>query len=430
MLFAIVASLVWVPASLAGSVTTGSDVGEHFRLLHAIEGPGWTGWSANRYPLPALLAHGICRASDPHGCWYEAGVVSMGLAGAGIFLWGRAIGGRGVGAAALILAGALQDLAVLSHTVTGYPEILALWCLAAGFSAYAVRAPSLPACLLAGIGTAGAFASDGRGLMIGLAALGVTAVAVARCRGWRRVLIAGALAGAPIVGAWTLQSRLPVQFSSLEQLVEASVEVSWTRAGLDPPPRVQNHPRAWVWGRSLPQDLPTILQNLRSSRARLRPGAGEHPEQRFAVSRMRPLWGALALLSLGLLPLLRDPRVWLALGPGAAFLAIYQSTMTIEYHARYAALGAPLLLVAAAAGLRGWSGRGAPWWVPVGIAAALALAPGPLSWWDRQPKVTAPPELRACIAVLRGEAGEVDNAAVRECLDAQRRPLTGDVRWP
>jgi hypothetical protein len=430
VIFAILASLVWVPASLAGSTTTGSDIGEHFRLLHALEAPGWPGWSANRYPLPALIAHTVCGATDAHLCWYRAAVASTGAAGAGIFLWGTALGGPPVGVAALILAGGLQDLVLMSHTVTGYPEILAIWCLAAGFSAYAVRDPSPWTCGAAGLGIAGVFASDGRGLMLGLATLGVTAVAIARVRPWPRIGLAMVLAVAPIGASWWGYSRLHATMSSLEQLVETSVEVSYTRANLDPPPRVQNFRTPWIWGRSTPADLPQIVANLRSARSRVRPGTERHPEQAFAISRMKPLWYAVAVLGVGIVLMLRDWRVWFGLAPGIALLSVYQATMSIEYHTRYAALGCPVLLVVAALGLRGWVGEKAPPWVLPVLAALLAIAPGPFSWRDRQPPQTAPPELRSCLAVMAGRTPEVSNVAVDECVAALQVPLTGRLAAP
>jgi hypothetical protein len=427
-IFAALAHFVFAPASLAGSVVTGSDVGEHLFLLHALESRNWVGWSANRYPLPALLAHAVCTAHDPVGCWYQAGIVSMAFAGAGIFLWGRALAGPAAGIAALVFAGAVQDLVVMAHTVSGYPEILALWSLAAGLSAYTVRAPSPTACALAGLAVAGTLMSDARGLLPGLATLATTGVAVLRCGSWRRVLAAAVGVALPIAASWYVYNRIPARLNSLETLVETSVKVSYTRAGLPEPPSQGPPGNGYVWGASTIADLPTIVSHLRSARARVRPGTESQNEQAFAIARMCPLWVVVGLLGLGGALLLRDWRVWVGLAPGVALLSVYQATMSIEYHARYAALGTPLLVVLAAAGLRGWAGPRVPGWVVVALAAAIAAAPGPLSWWDRPEKNTAPPELRACLARVRGDAAEVDNPEVHRCAVAEGSPLDGQVR--
>ncbi|MFH1466462.1 MAG: hypothetical protein ABIO70_18910 [Pseudomonadota bacterium] len=199
LLLAALCQWAWSPWLLSEGATTGSDLGEHFWMLHSLQNPGWEHFSLNRYPLPAVFAGLVAWGGTPHAAWYTAAVLSMVGTSAGLWLWGRAVGNPATGWAAVLMVGALPDLVVMTRTVSVYPELIAAWTLAAGLAATALRWPGLWSLLGAGLGCAVAFAADARGLAPGLLAGAVAGVAALTLPGgWRRRGLGLLLLTAPV----------------------------------------------------------------------------------------------------------------------------------------------------------------------------------------------------------------------------------------
>lgn len=405
------------PRYLQGGATTGSDVGEHFWMLHALGEPGWPNFSLNRYPLPSVLARAACFADSPHRCWRIAAFVSSAFLGGGLYLWARALAGVGAGLAAVILAASLPELVIIERTVSSYPEILALWTVGAALGAVALRWPGATSVAAASAGAGAVFLSDARGLLVGLALL--PALAVSAWRAGPR----GLVAFLPLALAFGLARSLPVQPRPLEVLLEASIEQSYQRARLSPPPR-QNVEHGWVFGQTPPWRIPETFAALQAARGRMNPAAAEVPEQKVARrNRLDPLILPVAVLSLGAVASWRRA---LALLPAGPMLALLYNTWHFEYYERYAALGMSACALLMGVGLAGWTGWTRRGWIAALLALILLFAPTPLaltSWW-RSP-IGAQGELQDCVAGVPNP-----RVAVDECLAAQSRPLRGWLASP
>ncbi len=456
LILATACQLVLAPVLLEGGATTGSDVAEWFWTLHSVRNPGWQHFSANRYPLPSLLAHVFAFTGNSHDSWYAAAVTSMVVTGAGVWLWGTAVAGRGAGWAAALMIAAFPDLVVMARTITGYPEMIAVWTLATGLAAYALRHPHPATCLLAGLGCGASFAVDARGLIPGAPVTALTVVAALAATGrWYRRWVCLGLVVLPLYGSWLVHNQLPVNPRPLEGLVATSVHVSYQRTG-DEAPWDLGVSEGWVWGRSMFWEIPETVRSLREAQGRLNPAVASSDEQKGAVERnVLPIAGP--LLCLGLLALAscaRPPRPgahgwsarlprpdWrslLALLPIAAHVAWFRNTVQYEYYGRYLALAIPGLALLAGLGLTVFLGRRRPaWQAVVSVLLVLLLIPGTLNlrapWRHRG---AAQKELQQCLAAARGEVepptwqSDASENALFECYKAQSTPLSWGPRWP
>jgi MFS family permease len=439
---ALLSRFVWSLYLIEDFPTTGSDVGEHMWLLHHMSNPGWPDWNANRYPLPVLLARLVAFSGDPYTTWAVAAVVSMGFVGAGLYLWGRAVGGVATGLVVVLLVGAVPDLTLMSRVVSSYPEILAVWTLGAGLAAYALRFPHWGTALAAGVVCGAVFASDARGVVPGVLILVVSLAAAVGQRSMRSRALAVALVCAPVALSFLIHNLIPVPMKSLEMRTEGTVQASYHRVGEDPP-RFAGISSGYVWGRSNPLEFPETIRNLRASQARLNPAIATSDQQRNDVERrVEPLvWPIGVLAALGLLlggafprwRELREPGAWirwidwrgrLALLPVAACVIWYVNTVTYEYFARFMALAAPGFILLAGLGLVALGGRGRPAFLAPLVALLVLQFGGPLaigaSW--RVPLV-ANPELRQCVEIARGESQGQPSPAVENCVRALQQRL-------
>jgi len=447
----------WAPALITEGHTTGSDVAEHFWLLHSLRNPGWQHWSMNRYPLPALFAHVFAFTGNPHASWYCAAAASMVGMGAGLWLWGRAVAGPVLGWCAALLVGAFPDLVLLTRTVTAYPEIIALGCLASGLTAYALRSPGPTSCLWAGLGCAAVFASDSRGLVQGSVLLPLALLAaLSTTGGLRRRAACLLLLLLPIYGSWMAYNRLPLTLHSLEQTLEGPIERSYTRLGQTPPTDILA-PTGWTWGASTPQEAPASFQALLGVQARMNPAIYDSNLQRqLAAEHLQPLLWPLVVLSLcGLLFITGPPprglrdhgAAWwawldwrgrLALLALLPYLAWSQSAYELEYTSRFFAQAAPGLALLAAMGLAALAGAHRRSWLCLVPVLLLVMAvPNRLNAWAgwHTPRA-AQKELQLCLVAIQNGAsaqspGEpVPPLDIYECIKAQSRPLGWGPRWP
>jgi hypothetical protein len=438
---------------LAEGQTTGSDMAEWFWSLHSLSNPGWEHFSANRYPQGPLLVRLLTFADSPHGAWYAGALGSMVVTAAGLWIWGRAVAGAAAGWAAALMVAALPDLVVMCRSVTGYPEIIAAWTLGAGLVAYAMRHPRAWTCLLAGVGCAGAFGADARGLIPGMVITAVAVMAALSARGWRRRLLCLGLVALPLYGSWIVHNQLPLKPRPLEGLLATSIQVSYQRTG-DVSPWDLGVSEGWIWGRSMAWEIPDTVRALREARGRLNPKIATLPEQRNAVERnVLPFAGGLAVL--GLLALgscLREPedlegwrrwasridlRATIALLPLSAHAAWFLNVVQYEYYTRYFALAMPGVALLLGAGLTITARRRPLWLALLPVLLTLWVVPSGLntraSWRGRG---AAQKQLQICLAAARGEIerpsfqDRQQDQGVYECYSAQSTPLDRPVAWP
>ena len=199
-----------------------------------------------------------------------AAVISCGLIGGGLYLWGRALGGRTAGVVAMLASLAMGPMVLLSRMLSYYPEIIASFVLGAAATAWAIRARTPMTMLLAGTGIGAVLLVDVRGLMWALPLLGGAGLAALlgvrkedgvepRVIWTRRALLVGALL-VPIVlsyqaGTWAY----PAHTTSLElQLDLRPLFATHGATGPDfvPPYEIDT---AYRWGHSPVWEIPGTL---------------------------------------------------------------------------------------------------------------------------------------------------------------------------
>lgn len=167
---------------LLGEVVTAADFQGYCGSVSSLRGDH-EGYLAYWYPmrslasglLPSLLARSM---GILDGLAAGALISGMVIAG-GLYLWGRALGGRLSGVTAAIAGGAVAPLVLTTRLVSFYPEITAALTLSAAGAALALRFRTWPAIAAGSTGAALALLADTRGLIWALPALALTAVAVA-----------------------------------------------------------------------------------------------------------------------------------------------------------------------------------------------------------------------------------------------------------
>ena len=371
---------IWLaPAHLRGDAFLTADFHEYCAGVVR-----FADWEANTFLhkrsylalLPAtVLAGPLGRLG---GLW-AAAILSVGVIGGALYLWGRALHGRPAGVAASVLALGFGPLVLGTRHMTSYPTLGAAFALCAAAGALAVRFRGPAALAVGGGGAALALAVDARGLIFALPVLTICLATALRAerREWPLRLIA---VGLPVGVSYLLG---PLFFTEAAQSLEQQVDVRplFHRAGMsgppyDPPWEV---PAGFVWGRSPPWRIPSTLAFL-WSQSRIPGPTGSwtgvpSPELRHAaVGVWLPLLAvALAAAAAGLA---RRPWRLLALvATLAPFAAVFRGAATmVEIEPRFLAhgqIGAALVL-------------------GLGIGAVLQAG----AWW-RRPAAQPPGPVRA-----------------------------------
>ncbi|MDG1482218.1 MAG: hypothetical protein P8R54_21680 [Myxococcota bacterium] len=306
-------------------------------------------YSHNRSLLPAWPAAFLL----PHLGLLDAMVASstaaLGVLAAGLYLWGRALHSRMAGVAAALATCALAPLLLLSRMMSFYPETTAVFTLAAGLTAVAVRFSTPAALAAASLGAVLCLLVDLRGLLFALCFLVLIVLAATRAprRCWPARLAIPALA---LALGWAAADH-----AYLPQTAALETQVDLKRRLLDrgiavPDALEKTLETGYVWGRSDPRQIPLTLLGLQRQSSALPPGAlMDETTQRHLDAYLYPwlplLSGALVVGALGLaLGALRWWRLLALLGTAAPFVVAFKGAVELQRaFLRFLATGEPIL---------------------------------------------------------------------------------------
>ncbi len=432
---------------------TAADFQQYCELVVRVAAGELHDYSLPRSPVaawpPAVVAHrlGVIDALALYGL---LGTAAMLMA---LFVWGRVLHGRLAGLVAVVLAGALGPLVVLSRDLGFYPVLVAAvaWCAAGAAACICFRGPA-PA-LLAGSAAAVVLLLDVRGLLwaLPLAALALVA-AVLRARHRQGASLRVALVLAPLLLSWGIaRQAIPGSMPSLEfqtwiyleQAVRSGgVEARWrsSEVGAGQPPQ------GFLWGHGSARELAASAAGLARLSASAPPELRRAPSVRRAREQQLLPWALPSALGLGL-ALLGLARRWeralalaLTVAPFGAMMVAAAVTLPQARYLASALVALPLVLGVAVAALAQnpspWRGLSSgspprPWRSLALLAALLAAVTGLLPGWlaPDAPWRTldlVQGEPRATIQLVRAGGGRHGGYCARALdLERQRYPW-----WP
>lgn len=387
---AVVSGLVAASASrwlsafhLTGGVWTVTDLHEYCGTVASMAGGG-PGMSHQRSKLAGWLASVLAASRGVLGALGAAAMVHVGVAGAALYLWGRAIHGRTAGLCVVLCALSLAPFVVASRDLRFYPAFMAAFAVGAAGTALALRYRSLPALLFAGAGVGLCLLADLRGLTYGLAfgGLGLVAVLWAHPKRWPLRLSCFAL---PINGAWWLgrwaygdtTSPLEGQVDIHQRLVLRGHELDWTMRDLPE--------AAYIFGHTAVSGIPATLRNLLVQSSLVPRSYWDHPAHWQAVeAHLQPwLWPVCLGLLLAVLACLRGPDRWLRLLAMATILpfamGLRGSLLLDSLGSHYLALHSPAVALCLGLGLGGLAtlvpgGTSGPAWLRGGLVLGLVAS--------------------------------------------------------
>jgi hypothetical protein len=448
-------------ASLAGAPFTASDFSDYCASVDAaLSGEPAAG--NQRSPLAArIVALFAARVGVLDGFAIVA-VLGLVAIAVGVYLWAHAAGDRLAAVAGVVLVAAFGPVVLLARTPTFYPQLVAASVLASATTAMALRTRGTAWIGLAAafVGTAPLF--DARDalwtftcapllLVAALCAPAADAEGAAGAGGARDVRGARvarrlgrvALVCAILVLGWAAGRLVYPQSYGGTLEWQTWVFVSDMRRSAGLAAGVPMCPgTGLVWGWTDPRGIPDTLACLHTLRAGL-PGAAERAwnvDQRWSVlgAPWVPIVGsALVIAAAGLA---RRPARLLALVAPMLPFVLTAATARDDPHVRRigaalvvgpVAVGvAGVVLVGAAAGLRGWSRR----WPALDLPAVVGRG-----WWARRLVAAAqrardlPAPTRHAIglalAVLAAGAAQSCPGSALAPDVAARRPVFADAEW-
>ncbi|MFM2246487.1 MAG: hypothetical protein RL071_2561 [Pseudomonadota bacterium] len=365
----------WMPRYfMRGFALSGSDFNQYCDVVLAVAAGradvnphrGWAG-----AVLPALLMPEV----GVIGGLALGAALAMGIYGAALYAWGRAVHSRLAGLAAATAALSVAPLVLMARTTSFYPMGVALSTAACAGAALCVRAPGLASALACGVACGLALLVDVRAVFWVLAALGVAALGLLRPLSVRALVWLPALA-LPLVLSYRVAASYPTKgVTGLDRQTWSFVQVALHQ--LPAPPATPPPPTTdFWWGRDGLRHLPQTLVQTREMMAAVPPEVRRLPENvRFRREQVLPWVGpALVAAALTLFGLLRRPWAVLALLPLAAHVASLKTAIELFHLPRYSmsgAAGLPLVLglawATAASGKSGLLPR------PLRAPAAFAL---------------------------------------------------------
>ena len=318
------------------------------------------GFSKQRSKLAALPSVLLSEPGIVEGM-ARAGRWGMGLIGAGIYLWGRALYSRFAGVAAVLLAASCAPLVLFSRTISFYPEITAVFTLSSALCAAAVRWRRPVDLLLCGVGVGLCFLIDLRGLIWGLAALGpaLFVVVLAPIRRWPLRFLALLF---PIWLAWFggrgayLPETKPLegQVDLIQRIQDKGKEPEFDRSILPE--------SAYVWGWTPVLEIPATIHSLAVQSSLIPAWMTSDFRSKMEINRyITPMQGPVAIaLLVALLALRRKPLLAATM---LALLVPYVSSLRSaielgQVYVRYIGSVAPAAAVVVGVGVAGVAGRG------------------------------------------------------------------------
>lgn len=204
--------------------------------------------------LPAVFA----RNSGVLNGLAMGALVSTSVIAASIYGWARVVGGHTAGYFALVLALSFAPIVGLSRFLNFYPEIIAVFCLAAALNALAIKSRHWGAILLAGSGVGMCLLVDVRGLIWAIPLGFGLVIAVIGLPTWKERLgsvlgLVGILAAFWRLGRWS--------FHELSTPLERQIDVRPLFAAFDPSafPPPYSTASEFIWGRSALSEIPQTL---------------------------------------------------------------------------------------------------------------------------------------------------------------------------
>jgi hypothetical protein len=312
-----------------------------------------------------------------------AGLISTLGTSLGLYLWGRALHGPVAGAAAVLAAGALGPMVLLSHDLSFYPESVAVFTLAAAACAAALRWRSWKTCLVLGVMVGACLLVDLKGLVWALSFAGLGLLAALSTP--RRIPLRLAALLLPIALSYPPGTiAYPELTSSLEHQADLSQRME--EYGLSFDDSAVKWDSSYVWGRSDPLEIPYTLHTVWALGQGIPEAYADSSvaEQRWAwrVGGLRPLGVVIGAALVLLCVRRRSPWLVLALvGTAVPFAAALDSALRIhQAFPRHLATGLPFLVVWAgvawSALLDGWPDRRAvrDWRLRPGLGLGLLAA--------------------------------------------------------
>ncbi len=331
---------------VVGGVYTSSDFTEYCSIVSRLRGEDWPEHSQRSllagWPSAQLAGRGLLDGMA------LSGLLFSGLFTLGLYLWGRALQGPVAGLAAVLLAGTLAPIALLSHDLSFYPEVVAVFTLGAAATCAALRWRGWPTQALLGIAIGACLLVDVKGLIWALPFTGLGLVAaLARPRRAPYRLLALLL---PIALSFPLgRVAYPIYASSLES--QANIEQRMNELGLEFDASRLRWDTDFVWGRSNPVFIPYTLHTVWALGKGVHPDfvSGEQGAARWAwtVRGLRLEWGAGVLVLVLLLVRRRDPWLALALlGTAVPFAVGLESAQRLhQAFPRHLSTGLPFAIV-------------------------------------------------------------------------------------
>lgn len=365
----------WMPRYfMRGFALSGSDFYQYCDVVLAVAA-GRADVNPHRGWAGAVLPAALMPQVGVIGGLALSSALAMGLYGAALYAWGRAVHGRLAGLAAATAALSVAPLVLMARTTSFYPMGVALSTAACAGAALCVRAPGLASALACGAACGLALLVDVRAIFWVLAALGVAAIGLLRPLSARALLWLPTLA-LPLVLSYRVAASYPTKgVTGLDRQTWSFVQVALHQLRAPPPPPPPPQSDFW-WGRNGLHDLPQALVQTREMMAVVPPEVNALPENvRYRREQILP-WAAPALGAalLTLLGLLRKPWALFALLPLVAHAASLKTAVELFHLPRYSmsgAAGLPLVLGLAWATAAG--GRSGLLPRPLRAPAAFAL---------------------------------------------------------
>lgn len=418
-----------VDAYIEGGMLVASDYTRYCQDVGALRAETIDRYVAINSVLPGLLPGLLARRAGVLDALLYTSMIATFAAAAGLYLWGRALGGRLAGALSALFFAAVAPLTVMVRSPTFYPEMTAVFIGTMACTALALRYRHPLALLLAGVGVALSLLVDLRGLLWAIPVLGLSLLAClprerrSLPRGAGASLLRLLLLTAPVLASYPLGERayLP-DTTPLERQTEISFDDHARLLGLPEGSTLQT-PRhrmddGFVWGRSDLSGIVRAVSTVSRQQRALLAAMGEPQRTKTELLRAQLVypWVLLALSCLAVFVVIKHrnhPHLVAFVGTSAVpLLMLLQSSRYLVYD-RYIQIPSTVLPVLFGAGTAALALR----YSPIGGAG-----PGRLRWrqWARPAFVVG-----ACALLVTGRIDSHLSPAA-----AWRVPLVADVSIP